>query len=113
MKLYLSRVKDFAYLFVSRNVAKIVSLRYIESILFSFSLYIDFNAGGLERCAVQRNAKDVPLGCALFRRVDDFRKLCPLQFTGCYSGRRVFLGGMPVAASQLWEKLFTSTAVRD
>lgn len=42
------------------------------------SFYVDPHAGRLERRPVQRYAEDIPLGCTLFRSVDDFRQLRPL-----------------------------------
>lgn len=66
-----------------------------------FPLYVDLDAGRLERRAVQRYAENVPLGSPLLRRADDFRKLCPLQSAGRHSCRGILIGGTPITSFRL------------
>lgn len=66
---------------------------YVAGVSSHLSFYVDPYAGGLERRPVQRYAKDISLGCALFRSVDDIWQLRSLQSSRRYSCRRFLVGG--------------------
>lgn len=51
--------------------------------------HVDSHTRRLECCAFQWHGKDKPLGCVVFRCIDDIRQLRAVQFTGCYFGGRL------------------------
>lgn len=56
---------------------------------FFFDGSADFDAGRLERGAVQWHGKDEPLGSLVLCRSDDIWKLRAVQSAGCDFGRRI------------------------